>query len=722
MNIVLLLPFFVLFAAYADARGFATQQWATMNLQTNTYLEPLTSCAIAKETNLVDRWSNPFDVCILDGKLAGYQPGVSAISLIAKPDEIKVGNFINLRGPVTAVKVKVWFKGTGLPDNIRVGLVFPDDSKIYKAVSLTSASPQIVDLTDQVADWNTSTMKDYLARSRIYTRTGTTDAEYYIDRMRLKVIGATPCDDMDGDGYGVCDEDGDGCNIVNGCTYDGHDCNDENASINPGAAEICSDNWDNNCNTLTDCNDPNCAGSIGTNGFVCCQAVGDCGNDDCVQESCITAGPVNYCYYLQTEDSFTIICNPTEQYKRCNYINRTMCNQTECSTAGPVGSQGFCDREGGDCKTADESSNVCSTCIADQTSGLPWTWNPANHQDAGKSFNANLFNSDGFACNETGGSCFNASGAVNHKPAMAFGNCCGDDANEFYKPDYYGAECTNNVNDCVWADGNAQQSNSGNRNWWCYLHEWQNCTALSQYGQTYGSACCTGFGWELNSTARANGEDYYSCGDGIDNDCDGLIDCNDPDCQAMPAFLQGYVKDAANNGVKDAKVEVRTLNTLQLVSSAYTNTQGFYNATNITPTCTSYVIIVSKGEYKATAADNFFIYAGQNNFNATIIIGGICQDDCTYDSDDRCHAACNGSITGCMFYSKEAINICDTQKLGFVKDYNSSHSITCCENNPISNSEKKEAIVQCQTSDIVKVTKLARYQGKPVKVIIAVCG
>ncbi|MEW8625005.1 MAG: putative metal-binding motif-containing protein [Candidatus Thiodiazotropha sp.] len=54
------------------------------------------------------------------------------------------------------------------------------------------------------------------------------------------------CTDMDADGYAT---EGGACGAI--------DCNDNDDSINPGAAEICSDNIDNNCNNLTDTADSN---------------------------------------------------------------------------------------------------------------------------------------------------------------------------------------------------------------------------------------------------------------------------------------------------------------------------------------------------------------------------------------------------------------------------------------------------------------------------------
>jgi hypothetical protein len=54
------------------------------------------------------------------------------------------------------------------------------------------------------------------------------------------------CTDNDMDGFSI---EGGECGAV--------DCNDENASINPGAAEVCTDAIDNNCNGLVDTADMN---------------------------------------------------------------------------------------------------------------------------------------------------------------------------------------------------------------------------------------------------------------------------------------------------------------------------------------------------------------------------------------------------------------------------------------------------------------------------------
>lgn len=50
----------------------------------------------------------------------------------------------------------------------------------------------------------------------------------------------------------VLDADGDGFTAIGACSGTMDDCNDNDASINPGAEEICGDGKDNNCNGIVD--------------------------------------------------------------------------------------------------------------------------------------------------------------------------------------------------------------------------------------------------------------------------------------------------------------------------------------------------------------------------------------------------------------------------------------------------------------------------------------
>jgi len=50
----------------------------------------------------------------------------------------------------------------------------------------------------------------------------------------------------------VLDVDGDGLTAVGACVGSMNDCNDNNAAVFPGAAEVCGDRIDNNCNGIID--------------------------------------------------------------------------------------------------------------------------------------------------------------------------------------------------------------------------------------------------------------------------------------------------------------------------------------------------------------------------------------------------------------------------------------------------------------------------------------
>ena len=86
-----------------------------------------------------------------------------------------------------------------------------------------------------------------------------------VDELVLtKTVGEMICDDgFDNDSDGFIDCADSDCMVDNdGDSYYaepcGTDCDDSDAAINPGAAEVCDDGKDNDCDTLVDCADSDC--------------------------------------------------------------------------------------------------------------------------------------------------------------------------------------------------------------------------------------------------------------------------------------------------------------------------------------------------------------------------------------------------------------------------------------------------------------------------------
>ncbi|MBI2542497.1 carboxypeptidase regulatory-like domain-containing protein [Candidatus Woesearchaeota archaeon] len=451
----------------------------------------------------------------------------------------------------------------------------------------------------------------------------------------------------------------------------------------------CIDGITNDADPLIDCQDPDCDGLPGQNGAICCHSANDCPQDDCVAESCAN--------------------------NECALTSRNLCDSAEC----PQNS--FCNATAGDCKAADESSSVCLNCVADSTL---MSWNSTSHIDAGKEYSSNLnvfnslFNSDALSCppsscSKSNCSCFDSSNSIaNHNAAISGGNCCGDDPNEYFKKDYFGGECANNASDCVWPTGDSQKSNTGNAEWWCYLHEWSQCDN-SSIGSKAGAVTCAGISgnnrWMLNPAP----ESQYSCNDLKDNDGDGAADCEDSDCYSA---LQGKVTDGSNSPINGASVIVRKGSSQ--IASLTTNSQGDYNASSLS--CGNYQVSASHYEYSTQS--RFFTVNALQQYNIDIVLGAenSCEADCTLAYDETIHASC-ANINGCTFYDDKAKEICDFAKPGWVRDYNETHYIACASGSPEAKIELK-ASISCASGTLVKITRIVLYNGEPVKLVVAACG
>ena len=128
-------------------------------------------------------------------------------------------------------------------------------------------------------------------------------------------------------------------------------------------------------------------------------------------------------------------------------------------------------------------------------------------------------------------------------------DCCGNTADEYYlwhNSERFGElsdyqSCCDEITDCVDAPSSGSCFASGTvisrGHDVCYENVLLRCESEMEIGRNMTSGdpmCCAGVYVEPSTfpewTSTPLTEDKYDCGDGSDNDCDTLIDCEDDDC------------------------------------------------------------------------------------------------------------------------------------------------------------------------------------------------
>ncbi|HLC49821.1 MAG TPA: carboxypeptidase-like regulatory domain-containing protein, partial [Candidatus Nanoarchaeia archaeon] len=205
------------------------------------------------------------------------------------------------------------------------------------------------------------------------------------------------------------------------------------------------------------------------------------------------------------------------------------------------------------------------------------------------------------------------------------------------------------------------------------------------------------------------------CANSIDDDFDGQTDCGDSDCNGI---INGTVRDKLTLQPVDL-AEAQAKQSLQIIGSDTTDNLGVYSISNIN--CGTYDIAVSHPNY-ATQTKAALILQGRGSitqdFNMTI--GTSCESDCTYVSDDLVHAECDG-INGCSFSDSISKAACDKSKVGWLRDYNSTHYIVCPSGSPQPKVDI-QASVNCASGTLIKSTSIVTYKGEPVKLVVVTCG
>lgn len=283
---------------------------------------------------------------------------------------------------------------------------------------------------------------------------------------------ASPCIDMDNDGYGL---------FANSkCKFNIKDCDDTNPEKFGGVSEICNNNIDDDCDGFRDCNDPDCFSSFD------CVLVSNCNNNG----TCDTGETIFTCPY------------------DCTCIDDGECTKPECP--GPNNPATCADCECGNGIVNSICGEQCDggdDCNINCTSIAP-TCTDSDHDRYIKSNTAVI-------------NCGNVCGSFGDESCLGNNDC--DDT----RADVYPTKseiCDGIDNDC---DGSID--GGLNIEACAYVCE----AAGHDYNANRGGnlSCCGND--PLEGPYVKNESDY--CTDGRDNDCDGYIDETDTDCMECNA-------------------------------------------------------------------------------------------------------------------------------------------------------------------------------------------
>ena len=180
--------------------------------------------------------------------------------------------------------------------------------------------------------------------------------------------------------------------------------------------------------------------------------------------------------------------------------------------------------------------------------------------------------------------------------------------------------------------------------------------------------------------------------------------------------VAGRITDAGNISVINAQVSV--LSGSAAVNTTATNSTGAYA---LDVECGTYNLVAEREEFVPFVQTDVVVLPGnQTTSNFSLVPVTSCEADCTYAGDETLHASCNG-VNGCGFYDSTAAQACNLARRGWFRNYNSTHEVEC----PLGLPQKKSrvaATVSCGAKSLVKSSAIVLYKGKPVKMVVAVCG
>jgi mono/diheme cytochrome c family protein len=342
------------------------------------------------------------------------------------------------------------------------------------------------------------------------------------------------CDGLDNDCNGVLrtderDSDGDGFRLCDAVP----DCNDFDASVYPGAAEICSDSVDNNCD-----------GVIDETACICPDADGDgqtasiCGGTDCDDsEPTVYLGAPEIC-----TDGLDNDCDGLVDFSDPDALN--------CPTCTDADGDGF-NAEGGSCGTVDCDDNdpnvhpgAIEICDGKDT-----------NCDGRQSFTDKDKDGDGYAW--CAGDCNDNDAAIN-PGAQELCDGIDNDCNGILRGDEKdvdndGYRLCDPVPDCndfnaAINPGAVEICGDGLDNNCDGVIDEAACTCPDSDGDGQTASICGGTDCDDSNPAIYLGAPEI-CTDSLDNDCDGLTDCADPDAINCPP-----ITDADGDGYDAAGI------------------------------------------------------------------------------------------------------------------------------------------------------------------------